>query len=527
MNRTAQKLIFVILITFLASLGYGLNYMQVTNDERTAFNDVTFFWQNDTCNGPVRSNSMISIMNSPVYFDFVISTASDFWRGSGYNPRFFGPPPVFSAPVLALPDSIPWMKQQAIAQNHYFSQGDTMQARVQLERDMLVIWWTHLGQPFDTANFENYPLPDSAIVFFETPELHVFGTVGITLVLCASGRVGIEDNIVYHTSDRLTGQVVPQHPEKFAIITEGEIKILNTPQNGRGNSGGLGQNQTNPDLRDVVLNGYYVALGESFTFENQNDPDSGYDYGSVDERGYLRLWGGIAQSRRGYTHRSNRSGTGYTRNYHYDEDIRFWNLGLFNTARENVITPASLEFGQVTQGSEVSDTIKIFNDYVPLSVSNFQISEPYSVSRDSIPAVWHPVIRVAFHADNIGEFYDTLHATVDYYQKQISIPLHGICIPADQANENSTLRPATLALTAFPNPFNSSTEIRYSLPRSGAISLILYDVLGREIAVLIKGFTESGNHHLPFNGSDLASGVYFARLNAGTQVVTQKILLMK
>jgi len=79
----------------------------------------------------------------------------------------------------------------------------------------------------------------------------------------------------------------------------------------------------------------------------------------------------------------------------------------------------------------------------------------------------------------------------------------------------------------YPNPFNPSTAIVYSLPRAGHVSLRVFDLLGREVAVLKDGMMEAGTHRVTFNGSNLASGVYFARLDAGEFTQTKKLMLLK
>jgi hypothetical protein len=66
----------------------------------------------------------------------------------------------------------------------------------------------------------------------------------------------------------------------------------------------------------------------------------------------------------------------------------------------------------------------------------------------------------------------------------------------------------------YPNPFNPTTEIRFDLPDAGNVSLVVYDVLGREVANLATGFREAGYHSATWNASGQASGVYFARFVA-------------
>jgi len=82
-------------------------------------------------------------------------------------------------------------------------------------------------------------------------------------------------------------------------------------------------------------------------------------------------------------------------------------------------------------------------------------------------------------------------------------------------------------LRAYPNPFNSSTQIEFTLPVTQRVSLRLYDVLGREVAVVLNQMKTAGEHRVTFDGSGLSSGVYFCRMDAGTEMRTQKIMLMK
>ena len=85
----------------------------------------------------------------------------------------------------------------------------------------------------------------------------------------------------------------------------------------------------------------------------------------------------------------------------------------------------------------------------------------------------------------------------------------------------------------FPNPFNPSTVIRYQLPEDGRVSFMVYDVLGRKVALLADGVIKAGYHSATWNAQNVATGVYFARLVVtdalGKQVYakTAKLLLMK
>ncbi len=88
--------------------------------------------------------------------------------------------------------------------------------------------------------------------------------------------------------------------------------------------------------------------------------------------------------------------------------------------------------------------------------------------------------------------------------------------------------PAEFSLDCvYPNPFNSSTTITYSLPLETVVRLKLYDLAGHEIATLIDGFNHSGTHSVTLNASDLPAGLYFVRLEASEKVATRKVMLIR
>jgi hypothetical protein len=79
----------------------------------------------------------------------------------------------------------------------------------------------------------------------------------------------------------------------------------------------------------------------------------------------------------------------------------------------------------------------------------------------------------------------------------------------------------------FPNPFNPTTTIRYALPHASHVSLVVFNALGQRAATLFDGVMQAGYHEVKFDGSHLASGLYFCRMLAGSFVETKKLLLAK
>jgi hypothetical protein len=80
---------------------------------------------------------------------------------------------------------------------------------------------------------------------------------------------------------------------------------------------------------------------------------------------------------------------------------------------------------------------------------------------------------------------------------------------------------------AYPNPFNPSTSISFSLPRAGEVELKVFDVTGRRVQTLADQRLEAGEHRMSFDGAALPSGIYFARVEAGSFSQTQKLMLVK
>jgi hypothetical protein len=79
----------------------------------------------------------------------------------------------------------------------------------------------------------------------------------------------------------------------------------------------------------------------------------------------------------------------------------------------------------------------------------------------------------------------------------------------------------------YPNPFNPTTVIQYSLPAQGMVSMVLYNVLGQEVATLASGVQTAGVHQVIVDGKGLASGVYFYRLSTGANTETRRMVLLK
>jgi plastocyanin len=94
--------------------------------------------------------------------------------------------------------------------------------------------------------------------------------------------------------------------------------------------------------------------------------------------------------------------------------------------------------------------------------------------------------------------------------------------------DQSPLDPTSFRLEQnYPNPFNPTTVVRYQVPVASRVMLSMYDLLGREVAVLVNEQKPAGRYEADVDGTGLASGVYLYRLTAGRYVEARKMLLLR
>ncbi len=131
----------------------------------------------------------------------------------------------------------------------------------------------------------------------------------------------------------------------------------------------------------------------------------------------------------------------------------------------------------------------------------------------------------------LGRPVGSAAAQVDLDGLSFSEALAALGVEASDAAIGRTPRlsaaPTALALDAYPNPFSGATTLGYALPEGGDVTVVVFDVLGREVVTLVDGAVEAGTHTARLDAAGLAPGTYLVRLRLGDQEVTQEITLVQ
>lgn len=135
--------------------------------------------------------------------------------------------------------------------------------------------------------------------------------------------------------------------------------------------------------------------------------------------------------------------------------------------------------------------------------------------------------HIYYKITNVG--YPTKNPLIPHYESGYSntVDIRSLMPPLEKQEINSTIKNEYILLQNYPNPFNPTTTIKYSLAVSGRVSLKIYDVLGREVAIIVNEQEEAGTHSIEFDASNLTSGIYFYQIRAGKYSETRKLILQK
>ena len=191
-------------------------------------------------------------------------------------------------------------------------------------------------------------------------------------------------------------------------------------------------------------------------------------------------------------------------------DLNLTNLGMSSTAT-NTSAQISTTDSCVT---EINSGLRSFGDIVAGATA--KSTSRYSIDLNQNCALTDTLF-IPFDIEISSDGYSFW---TDSFELKVP-PIIGV-------EEEITGLPTEYSLSnAYPNPFNPTTTIEYSLPISGNVSLIVYNLLGQKVAKLLSEPQQPGYHSVTWDASSMASGIYFYRLQAGDFVQTRKMVLLK
>jgi hypothetical protein len=136
-------------------------------------------------------------------------------------------------------------------------------------------------------------------------------------------------------------------------------------------------------------------------------------------------------------------------------------------------------------------------------------------------------------ADLVGYDAADSKTTTVSYNSTTGVPVNGVAdlnllAVTTGIGESGEIQPMSFELGQnYPNPFNPTTGIRFQVPGTSNVRLVVYNLLGQEVAELVNGVLSAGSHSVSFDAGMLASGVYLYQLSAGTMTATKKMVLLK
>jgi hypothetical protein len=170
------------------------------------------------------------------------------------------------------------------------------------------------------------------------------------------------------------------------------------------------------------------------------------------------------------------------------------------------------------------------------STSSETNNSGFDVERKSANSSWTKITNVHGNGTTTStknyEYTDKNLASGKYEYRLKQIDFNGNFNYFNLSSEVNVGLPTKFDLSQnYPNPFNPSTKINFDLPVDGKVSVILYDITGKEVAKLVNEVKTAGYYTISFNGSNLASGMYFYRItaegNGKNFVETKKMMLVK
>ncbi|MDP8207198.1 MAG: T9SS type A sorting domain-containing protein [Candidatus Electryonea clarkiae] len=166
---------------------------------------------------------------------------------------------------------------------------------------------------------------------------------------------------------------------------------------------------------------------------------------------------------------------------------------------------------------------------IDISDEEISLDEPFWVWFELVEEEDQPRPHIIFSTSELGTEHHYRYDGTDVGAPQGDwmIRIVGGHEFSGKAENISTLPGDFVLYPAYPNPFNPSVSLKYDVPISSLVKINIYDLLGREVAQLVNTVSTPGSHSVNWNAAGLASGLYFAKMEANGKVFNRKLMLLK
>ena len=208
--------------------------------------------------------------------------------------------------------------------------------------------------------------------------------------------------------------------------------------------------------------------------------------------------------------------------------------GVFRSVWPSVpvidLSPNIIDFDTVGIGVASYDSIKVMNLGTPeLQIINVTSSNPHfvidplSFQVETGTEFW---VNITFSPSDTGYYQSIIVFNSTSLSEYDTVFVSAYATILTDIIENTFTNSYQLS-DCYPNPFNPSTKIKYSIPQSSNVIIKVFDILGNEIATLVNEEKDQGVYTINFDANNLASGLYLYRIQAGSFIDTKKMILLK
>ncbi|MDF1612694.1 right-handed parallel beta-helix repeat-containing protein [Stygiobacter electus] len=177
----------------------------------------------------------------------------------------------------------------------------------------------------------------------------------------------------------------------------------------------------------------------------------------------------------------------------------------------------------------------VSNDTTKMLSYNKELVENYPNTNNELTALYDLIIYYTQIENNLtlaNQYFTRMKETYpeEDLTKFAEKYLRNLGIEAEEkkhTEEIVTKEEMSFSISNYPNPFNPTTKIKYTIPNSEKVLIKVYDVLGREVKVLLNEYKDAGTYEIEFNATYLTSGLYFYKIIAGNKTETRKMMLVR